>query len=259
MKDLLSSPLLVLSPHPDDAVLSCGGLLVQHSDAVVVTAFSGDAPEPRRPALARLALPALRRLEDARAMELLGCEHQILGLPDAIDRRDEAGHVIYASLPELFAAVLPADAARCSEIQAALKNQIGERVLLCPMAVGAHVDHQLCAHVGRRLAAEGHSVWFYEDAPYVFPETGSELQSDSVILAARRLRANIRGTWDLAISTTAKEEILACYSSQIDALFGDILTYSHLAQEHYESLGGELERFYLLRWPGAVAKESGVF
>jgi LmbE family N-acetylglucosaminyl deacetylase len=248
MKDLLSAPLLILSPHADDAVLSCGGLLVQHADAVVVTVFSGDAPVPRRPALARLALPAQRRAEDTRAMALLGCHHQLLGLPDAIDRRDAAGQSIYSNLADLFGAVLPADAARCSEIQAAVKSQLGERILLCPLGVGAHVDHQLCAHVGRRLAAEGHSVWFYEDAPYVFPDTGSSLQSDSVLLAARRLRANIRGTWDLAISAASKEQILACYSSQIEALFGDLLTYSHLAQAHYETLGGELERFYLLRW-----------
>ncbi len=248
MKDLLSSALLILSPHADDAVLSCGGLLVQHSDALVVTAFSGDAPEPRGPTLARLAQPSRRRSEDARAMERLGCEHQQLGLPDAIDRRDEVGKLIYATLPELFGAVLPTDAARCGEIQTAVQSMVGDRILLCPVGVGAHVDHQLCAHVGRRLAAEGHSVWFYEDAPYVFPETGSALQSDSVLLAARRIRANIRGTWDLAISSSSKEEVLACYSSQIDALFGTVETYAELAQAHYDSLGGELERFYLLRW-----------
>ena len=124
--------------------------------------------------------------------------------------------------------------------------------LLCPMAVGAHVDHQLCAHVGRRLQTEGHSVWFYEDAPYVFPDAGSQVQSDTVLRAARRLRANVRGTWDLEIDSARKEEVLACYSSQIAALFGDLETYRLLAQAHYQSLASEgghaLERFYLLRW-----------
>lgn len=248
MKDLLTAPLLVLSPHPDDAVLSCGGLLVQHEDALVVTVFSGDAPAPRQSALARLASPEQRRVEDAQAMELLRCEHQAMGYPDAVDRRGAEGQPLYTTMPELFGVVANPDAALCSEIQASIKEQISGRILLCPLAVGAHVDHQLCAHVGRRLAAEGHSVWFYEDAPYVFPETGSQLQSDSALLAARRMRANIRGTWDLAIQTSSKEEIVACYSSQIDALFGDMAIYGELAQAHYESLGGDLERFYLLRW-----------
>jgi LmbE family N-acetylglucosaminyl deacetylase len=248
MKDLLNAPLLMLSPHADDAVLSCGGLLLQHEDAVVVTAFSGDAPQPRTGPLARLASPELRRAEDDRAMQLLGCELRRLQLADAIDRRDDEGKRYYSGLSELFGAVRLQDSRLCAEIQAAIKAQLGERILLCPLAVGAHVDHQLCAHAGRRLANEGHSVWFYEDAPYVFPESGSELPSDSVIFAARRLRANVRGTWDLPIRASQKQEILACYSSQIEALFADLETYAELAQAHYDSLGGELERFYLLRW-----------
>ncbi len=248
MKDLLSSPLLLLSPHADDAVLSCGGLLLEHTDATVVTVFSGDAPQPRQGALARLAAPGARRAEDAAAMSKLGCDHQNLNLLDAIDRRDEDGLQLYGSMAALFAQVLPADSARCGEIQSALTPMLSNRILLCPLAVGAHVDHQLCAHAGRRLAAEGHSVWFYEDAPYVFPDTGSALRADTVLRAARRLRANVRGSWDMPIRTAAKEEILACYSSQIETLFGDLMVYAELAQAHYDTLGGCLERFYLLRW-----------
>ena len=248
MTDLLDIPLLVLSPHADDAALSCGGLLSQHSDALVATAFSGDAPQQRTGALARLAGQERRRAEDSAAMKVAGCQHLPLGIPDAIDRRDADGQPYYPSLPALFGAVRPEDSDRCREVQALLGTALGERTLLAPLGVGAHVDHQLCAHVGRRLAAEGHSVWFYEDAPYVFPDTGSELRPDSVLLAARRIRANIRGTWDLPIRSSQKEEILACYSSQIEALFGDLQNYSDLAQAHYDSLGGELERFYLLRW-----------
>ncbi len=248
MKDLLSSALLVLSPHADDAALSCGGLLSQHENALVVTAFSGDAPQDRKPALARLAAPRLRRAEDARAMAKMECEHRLLEHPDAIDRRDADGRPLYNSPAALFGAVLPADAALCREIQATLAPLLADRILLCPLAVGSHVDHQLCAHAGRRLAAEGHSVWFYEDAPYIFPETGSQLANDTAMHAARRLRGSIAGTWDLPIRLSEKEEILACYSSQIGELFGDMIAYGELAQAHYDSLGGALERFYLLRW-----------
>jgi LmbE family N-acetylglucosaminyl deacetylase len=252
MKDLLSSPLLVLSPHADDAVLSCGGLLSQHEDAVVVTAFSGDAPESRVGALAGLASPELRRAEDAAAMARLGCSHHLLGIPDAIDRRGPEGELINRSMASLFGPVSPLDSPRCAEIQEAVDSLLGDRILLAPMAVGAHVDHQLCAHAARRLQAESRSVWFYEDAPYVFPDAGSQVLSDSVMRAARRLRATVRGTWDLPIESSAKEEVLACYSSQIEALFGDMESYRLLAQAHYLSLSENpalnLERFYLLRW-----------
>lgn len=222
--------------------------MLQHSDAIVVTACTADAPQPRSGPLAALAEPEQRRQEDANAMRRLGCEHRLLDLPDAIDRRDPEGQPIYASMSSLFGPVSPYDTQRCAEIQSVLAPLLAERILVCPMAVGAHVDHQLCAHAGRRLLAEGHSVWFYEDAPYVFPDAGSALWTDTVIRAARRMRAHVRGSWDLAVHTQAKEKVLACYSSQIEALFGDLESYRALAQAHYTSLGGDLERFYLLRW-----------
>ena len=73
--------VVVLSPHPDDAVLSCGQLLSLHPGTTVVTVFCGFParyPDPPN-AWAQLSgfaagddIVAIRRDEDRRALTLLG-------------------------------------------------------------------------------------------------------------------------------------------------------------------------------------------
>ena len=122
-------------------------------------------------------------------------------------------------------------------------------------AVGRHARHRKLlryrrcdAHVGRRMALAGHPVWFYQDAPYIFPDPGPRVPADTAIKAAMRMRGRIRGVEDVAIDRAAKEQVLACYFSQITALFGDMVQYRELASAHYASLGGDIERFHVLSW-----------
>ncbi len=91
---------LVLSPHLDDAVLSCGGLLDAHPAgprATVVTVFTDAAPPPWTWA-ARSFLRAsgfadaeslydARRREDLQVLAQLGVDGRHLGQPDALFRR----------------------------------------------------------------------------------------------------------------------------------------------------------------------------
>ncbi len=248
MSSLLDRPILVLSPHLDDAVLSCGGLLLQHSDAEVITVFSADPPVPRPKALATVALPEERRAEDACAMGKLGCSYHLADLPDAIDRVGPNEDRLYPRLSALFGPVAVADAPVCESIVAVVTPLLADRLLFCPMAVGAHVDHQLCAHAGRRLLAAGFEVLFYEDAPYVYPEPGPAVAGDSIRKAAGRLRARVSGIENIAIDTEAKAEVVACYTSQITALFGDMRGYRRSSQSHYASLGSNIERLHVLRF-----------
>lgn len=81
--------VLVLSPHPDDAVLAVGGLLaVLGRTGVrprVVWVSDGEASHPRSRAVDPLALPSRRRDESAAALSLLGvapAEEHHLALPD---------------------------------------------------------------------------------------------------------------------------------------------------------------------------------
>lgn len=237
----------MLSPHLDDAALSVGGLLLQHGDAVVVTAFTADPPQTRPKSLAGLASPDSRRREDARAMDLLGARFQHLNLVDAVDRRSDSGDRLYPTLASIFGVVHPECAPLCAEITQTFGEIAEDRLILCPMAVGAHVDHQLCSHVGRRLVKAGREVLFYEDAPYVYPEPGARVASDSVLLASARMRARVGGLEDVGIDPSAKTRLVACYESQIVDLFGDLAGYENAARSHFEFLGGEIERLHHLR------------
>lgn len=82
---------LVLSPHFDDAVLSCADWLERHPGAIVATVCSGapGAGIPADPAWDALALfdsaddaATARRSEDLAALGMLGAEQRLLGFLD---------------------------------------------------------------------------------------------------------------------------------------------------------------------------------
>ena len=91
--------VVVLSPHCDDAVLSCGQFLARHPGTTVVTVFCGTPavyPDPPN-AWSRLSgfaagddSAALRRGEDRAALGVLGAEPvHLTGFPEADLQPDE--------------------------------------------------------------------------------------------------------------------------------------------------------------------------
>ena len=170
--------LVVLSPHLDDGVLSCGGRLAAASEAgeraLVVTLFAGDDPvapiNPLAVELRRLwSLPpgeviAARRAEDVEACRRLGVEALHWRFPEAIYRASPAGAAYYPSVPALYGEPDRREAELVDELAAAVAALPAARLLLAPLAVGGHVDHRLARqaaeHSGRELA-------YYEDFPYV--------------------------------------------------------------------------------------------
>jgi LmbE family N-acetylglucosaminyl deacetylase len=211
--------LVCISPHPDDAALSCGGLLARQAaqgrPALVVTVCAGDPPPPEawtpfartlhREWGGRPNPMAHRRAEDAQALAVLGCAGEAWTYRDAIYR-----HPAYDSVDAIFGP--PAD-------EPALEHELGDRcaalpagLFLFPLAVGRHVDHQLLFRVGWQLHAAGRPVAFYEDVPYVAWE-GSP---------ASRLAELGRPLWPHRVEITpqwpAKVAAISCYPSQFSEL-----------------------------------------
>lgn len=211
--------LVCISPHADDAALSCGGILARQvarsRPALVVTVFAGDPPPPE--ALTPFARTlhrewgdpphpmAHRRTEDTRALAVLGCSGQTWTYRDAVYR-----HPAYDSGDAIFGP--PAD-------EAALEEELRERcaavpagLWLFPLGVGRHVDHQLLFRVGWQLQQAGRPVAFYEDLPYVAWEGTPAL----------RLAALGRPLWPGRIEITpfwsVKTAAISCYPSQFAAL-----------------------------------------
>lgn len=171
----------VLSPHLDDAVLSCGGTLHRMARAghrvEVVTVFAGDPPGPPPPFAQALyavwgygdAAMAGRRAEDRAALALLGAIPVHLDFPDVIYRRDARGQPLCAGREGLFRPPHPEEfvwISRLVEVLEALPWAAGD-LLLAPLAIGGHVDHRLVREAVAAWRPPGVVVRFYEDFPYV--------------------------------------------------------------------------------------------
>ena len=157
----MAEVVLFLSPHLDDAVLSCAGRIYTEAQAgrrvVVATVFStGDESDTSR------EYYHTRRSEDRAALELLGAEPVWLDLPDAPFRRS-----CYRSFREIMLGTHPDDVAyteRVAEQVRALCVKMGPTELHAPLAVGTHIDHRL-THTAVRMQREFVNPTYYEDRP----------------------------------------------------------------------------------------------
>lgn len=236
--DPAGASLLFLSPHLDDAVLSCGALmrsLAATRELTVVTAFTEAGPPPHsyaaRSFLRQCGAPdaatlfARRRAEDQRVLAELGATHEHLGHPDALFRRRAAGTPLagYAGrvLPELVhryptyrfdiarGRIARGDRALIATLIAAVAERIrqtGARRVFCPMGIGRHVDHLIVRAVGEHFADR---VVYYADFPYT-----QYSAPDAEFLARHRLVP-----WSWTDGIAAKETLIRGYRTQADALF----------------------------------------
>lgn len=237
---------IYLSPHLDDAALSCGGQIFRQTAVgaavLVVTLMAGDPPPGPLSAFAqslhtRWRLPtevvAARRAEDAHACGLLGAEYDHWTIPDCVYRVDVAdGRPLYPTWPDVIAGVHVADLALVNTLAQQLAALPDARQVIAPLAVGQHADHRVT-----RLAAEqtfGARLSYYEDYPYaaaaealtaVLLPGGNEWQVEVIPLGAADLAAKIAA--------------IAAYTSQFSTFFAD---EAHLVQQitgFTDRMGGE--------------------
>jgi LmbE family N-acetylglucosaminyl deacetylase len=227
---------LFLSPHLDDAVLSCGALmrlLAPRCAITVVTVFTACGPGPHthaaRSFLRQCSIPdadalfGARRAEDREVLDGLGVGHEHLGLPDALFRRRRAAvpgaSLIGRLLPELvhryptyrFDIAKGRVSRGDAELIADLETRIAERaadadLVFCPLGVGRHVDHLIVRALG---AAHSDRVVYYSDFPY-----DQWSSPDAAFVARHGLRS-----WTLADGVDGKQALIRAYGTQADALF----------------------------------------
>lgn len=218
---------IYLSPHLDDAVLSCAGRMHRQARAggrvAVVTVFAG-SPDPStslspyaRELHARWGQPIdaveQRRKEDREALALLGVDAVQWSYKDCIYRRTPEGDYAYASEEALWGRLHPAETGLIRE----LKDRVADLplaldgVLYVPLAVGHHVDHRIV----RRAVEEGWwDLVYYEDYPYA--EDVESLEATEV-----------EGIWRAELvplsdkDLEAKIEAIARYRSQVSSFWAD--------------------------------------
>jgi LmbE family N-acetylglucosaminyl deacetylase len=238
--------LLVLSPHLDDAVLSCGGRISAEvergREVLVVTVFTADEPaEPPSRLAADLRrwwrLPtgevmAARRREDAEAVARLGARLLHLGLPEAPYRCAASGRPYYDQLAHLFGEPEPEDrAALGAVLRARLAGLPSSTLRLAPLGVGGHVDHRLLRDAVETVDA---SAAFYEEFPY----------AEWKWFALRRALGSPRD-WSAEVLPLTPEAFerrvhaILAYESQIPAMFRREARLRKQLRRHLRRAGGE--------------------
>lgn len=217
---MITTQHIYLSPHFDDAVLSCGGqiaLRVAAGETVVVaTVFGGKPNYDHLSPLAREIharcradddLVETRRSEDRAALAILGALVRQGDYLDAIYRQDSQGsRWLYTTMDELLGQPDPADEPLVKELArvfTTLAPASDQCTLYAPLAVGNHVDHQLVRRAAMMLTGHGYRVRFYEDFPYVTHDPAaleaalsmpdrSRWQAEVILLSEASLQRRLR-------------------------------------------------------------------
>jgi LmbE family N-acetylglucosaminyl deacetylase len=220
---------IVLSPHLDDAPLSCGGSIHRWAAAdepvLVVTVMTGDPPAgPHSPfaeyqhsswGVSAAEAFAIRRSEEAAALGRLGASYTQLGLLDCIYRGDDTGF-FYTSEEGIFGSIHPADESLAEALVrrlVALEPFAPGAAVYSPLGLGHHIDHQLVRRAAERW--RGRDLLYYEDYPYAHRMglSRAEIQRGESGLASRQV-------WLTEGDMRAKIEAIGRYRSQMDILFG---------------------------------------
>jgi hypothetical protein len=150
------APELLLSPHPDDAALSCWSVLARDGELVVANLFAGIPAEGQRTAWEGIlgvadtaARARLRLLEDERALAGAGRSAMNLPLLDSQLRGRGGGLPSLQEVDGLLAHAVPA----ASRVYA-------------PAGIGGQGDHLLARRYALGLLREGMPVTLYAELPY---------------------------------------------------------------------------------------------
>ena len=236
---------IYLSPHFDDAVLSCGGSMglqrMAGHQALVVTIFGGTGTAPLTPFAQQLQREmsfgptaedavARRREEDAAACEHLGADALWLDLPDALYRG-------YSSRDALFGGVDRTDVAieeQVTKILQEIRTRSPLAVIYSPLGIGHHVDHQLVCSAADHLVQQKTNIKFYEDFPYVTSQGALRDRQQELGL---KMEPEMN---EVSSHIPAKVEAIAMYRSQVPQLFGT----EEKMRQAVEAYTGSIRTFY---------------
>ena len=221
---------VIISPHFDDGVFSCGGtahkLTAAGHSVLVITMMGGlfHGELPNTPILADLHRRwqagedplRQRQLEDERASQSLGLDFMHVPLPDCVYRL--AGDLpLYPSEESLFGDVHSADfAPRLLKGIQIPELETASQVYL-PLGVGHHVDHQITRDWGMtqlRDAPDKSALRFYVEFPYSKADRSTELALGALDLPLEPADVTLSDA-----DINGKIRAIACYESQISTFW----------------------------------------
>lgn len=233
---------IYLSPHFDDIALSCGGLVWEQTQSgEMVSIWTICAGRPPTHPLSDFAKSlqsrweadegavTLRREEDKRANQRLGAKTTHLSILDAIYRHSPIdGTPLYTSDAELFGELRAEDFGLVEDLQADLRKSLPEDCeLVCPLALGGHVDHQLVKLAVQSLAQRR---WYYADFPYVLQFEGAK---EDFTTGMNQKIFPVSGAGLKVWGEAAAE-----HRSQISTFWSDIIEMQEAIHEHWAKAKG---------------------
>jgi LmbE family N-acetylglucosaminyl deacetylase len=238
---------IYLSPHFDDVVLSCGGLVweqVQEGQTIEIWTICAGAPAAGAE-LSDFALQlhqrwqteqeavSARQKEDHAAVSRLGASLRYWDLPDCIYRQLPDGAWLVNGEEDLWKPVHPLEKPLMERLAEWLAQELrADDILVSPLTLGNHIDHSFV-----RAAAEhlGHPLMYYPDYPY----SAAVLTPEKSAVLAEKTRADWkRRCYPVSrIALGAWQDAIGCYTSQISTFWGGI-NEMHAALESYWQSGG---------------------
>ena len=231
---------IFISPHLDDVVLSCGGLvwdLTQQGHQVEIWTLMAGFPvdEDFSPlaqenhlawGMSGAAAIRVRREEDHASCTILGAKAHHCDWMDAIYRRDpHTNEPIVHNDQELFS--YRPEPALVEEITRFLDQATPKASrLVLPLGLGGHIDHQAVVQAGECVSREEN---FYADYPYILDEFENRMLWDNrLINIPRLLNQDALKAWQAAV---------LCYASQLSGFWRDE-SETCLALRNYLAGGG---------------------
>ncbi len=216
---------IYVSPHLDDAILSCGGMIwqqIQSGDQVKIwTVCAKENPYPDLSPYAQDLhdrwgtgdeTVAIRRGEDKAACQVLGAAYSHYSFYDCIYRRRADGSPVVTCDIEL---VIPPEEWELNDakqvLQPMLKNLTSSVNIVSPLTMGGHRDHRLV----RMMLEEYFSpLYYFADFPYI-----AQYQLD-----IKQWTDEMKVVYSTTISDKglrAWQDAISCYASQISSFWKD--------------------------------------
>lgn len=232
-------PCYFISPHPDDAVLSAGGLmsyLSNHTEVFVVNVFTKPSSQPYSLS-ARVFLKQCkydnaddlfkdRINEDRIALESIGIKPFYLGFVDALWRKIEnpnfALRMISKILPDIgnvyplyrYHIVGNKISTKDSQLILRIKDELNTLIntdkpyyVFCPLGIDSHIDHLV---VRKSCVNNFNNVIMWSDFPYnVRRKAGGGIDK------------LVKESFIFNEGKEVKKDIIKLYKSQVGAIFPD--------------------------------------
>jgi N-acetylglucosamine malate deacetylase 1 len=174
--------VMVLAPHPDDAEMACGGVLLQ----LVAAGRRVCIVDMTRGEMGTRGDAETRARECDAATKMLGIEHrQNLGLPDAMLEDDDK------SLTLVVGAI----------------RKLQPKILLAPHWQDVHPDHRAAADIARRAFFHSGLSGYQPDTPPFRPDLVAHYPGNDAILPAFCV--------DISAEAARKRAVIECYVSQV--------------------------------------------